>query len=108
MSARFYPENPEHGVLDLVISDIEFMGTPQLDNLYLASTFGGNVAVRETQEGELMTVRSHYKIHLSLLDETRTVQQVVRGTAIIEGSAISLFNQIRRRVVSVFIRETGF
>lgn len=108
MPARFYPENPEHGVIDLEVADIEFMGTPELDNLYLASTFGGNVAVRESPQGDLLTVRSHYKIHLMPVDKSLTVNQVVRGTAVIEGNRISLFNQIRRRIVAVFIRETGF
>lgn len=108
MSARFYPESLEFGVLDLIVEDIEFMGTPELDSLYVASTFGGDVAVRETSEGELVTVQSHYKISLAIVKENVVVDQIVRGKAIIDGQSISFYDQIRRRFVSVFIRETGF
>ncbi|MBT4161746.1 MAG: HlyD family efflux transporter periplasmic adaptor subunit, partial [Gammaproteobacteria bacterium] len=69
MNARFYPENPEFGVRDLIVSEIEFMGTPELDNLYLASSFGGDVAVRESGSGELLTVQSYYKVYMDSVEE---------------------------------------
>ncbi len=65
MKATFYPDSLEFGVIDLVVEGIEFQGSPALDNLYVASTFGGGVAVRESSEGELLTVKSHYKLKLT-------------------------------------------
>ena len=108
MTARFYPENPEYGIRDVVVSEIEYMGTPEFDSLYLASTFGGDVAVRENNQGDMLTVESQYKVRLRLTDEHAAVNQVVRGTVIVDGNSVSLFSQIKRRFVAVFIRETGF
>ncbi|MBT4492608.1 MAG: HlyD family efflux transporter periplasmic adaptor subunit [Gammaproteobacteria bacterium] len=108
MNARFYPENPEFGVRDLIVSEIEFMGTPELDNLYLASSFGGDVAVRESGSGELLTVQSYYKVYMDSVEEKLSASQVVRGVAVIDGHSVSLFSQIKRRFVAIFIRETGF
>jgi putative peptide zinc metalloprotease protein len=108
MTARFFPDNLEHGVYDLLVTEIQFMGSPELDSLYVASTFGGNIAVRESKAGELLTVESHYKIKLKPVDPDVNVTQVVRGVAVIDGFSESLFNRIRKRFVAVFIRETGF
>ncbi len=108
MTATFFPENLEHGVHDLVVERIEFVGTPQLDTLYLASTFGGDIAVREEQDGSLTTVQSQYRIELAFAENAPALSQVVRGTAVIDGHRESLFSQFRRRFVAVFIRETGF
>lgn len=108
MSATFYPENPEFSVIELVVDKIEFMGSPELDNLYVASTFGGSVAVRKSKEGELITVQSHYRLELRPLDESLVVDQIVRGEVVIDGHSESLFSRIRKRFIQVFIRETGF
>lgn len=108
MTARFFPESLEFGIHDLVLSRVEFMGTPELENLYVASTFGGDVAVRETGDGELVTVQSQYKLELVSAGEPLMTRQVVRGVAIIDGHSESLFSRIRKRITSVLIRETGF
>lgn len=107
MTARFYPENPEFGVHDLIVESIDFVATTELDKLDLASTFGGDIAVRESKQGELKLVRSHYKLELVFLESIPSPGRVVRGTAFIDGRAVSPFTQIRRRLTSVFLRETG-
>ncbi len=108
MDATFYPDSMEFGVEDLQVESVEFLGTPDLDNLYLASTFGGDVAVRESEEGELLTVKSLYKLRLLPLEEGLEARQVVRGVTIIDGRAESLFSRVRRQFVAIFVRETGF
>jgi putative peptide zinc metalloprotease protein len=107
VAGRFFPENVEFGVKDVVIRTIDFGGSTELDKLYLASLFGGDIAVRENDSGGLTMIRSYYRIELELQDE-RNAPHVVRGTVIIDGQRTSLFSQMRRRFVSVFFRETGF
>ena len=107
MEGNFYPENPEFGVRQVRIREIDLVGTTELNQLYLASLFGGDIAVRESETGELSTVRSYYQIKLDLMDDG-PVSQVVRGTVVINGRRASLFGQIKRRFVAVFLRETGF
>ena len=112
MTARFYPENPEHPAYDATVREISFVGLGQLDKLYLASMFGGDIAVRETDDGFLAMVQSHYRVELDIITDSETPdprpEQVVRGTVVIDGNAVSPFSQVRRQFVSLFIRETGF
>lgn len=107
MIGRFYPESMEFGTKDVLIRTIDFGGSTDLDKLYLASLFGGDIAVRENDSGGLTMIRSYYRMELELQEEANA-PQVVRGTVIIDGQRISLFSQMRRRFVSVFLRETGF
>tara|TARA_E500000331_G_scaffold294228_1_gene291852 strand:- start:943 stop:1797 length:855 start_codon:yes stop_codon:yes gene_type:complete len=107
MEGNFYPENPEYGVRQVRIREIDLVGTTELNQVYLASLFGGDIAVRESETGVLSTVKSYYQIKLDLLDD-ESVSQVVSGTVVINGRSTSLFGQIKRRFVAVFLRETGF
>ncbi|MFT7221930.1 MAG: putative peptide zinc metalloprotease protein [Candidatus Azotimanducaceae bacterium] len=108
MKAKFIPDSLEFGTHDLIVTKIEFMGSPELKNLYVASTFGGGIAVRENSSGELITVQSHYRLELQASDGELTTHQVIRGVVVIDGKAESLFSRFRKQFVAVFIRETGF
>lgn len=108
MTAKFYPENPEFPSVNATVSNISFAGSGQLDKLYLASLFGGNIAVREAQDGSLKMVQSHYLIELQVDEAEELPTQVVRGNIQIDGHAVSPFSQIKRRVVSLLVRESGF
>jgi len=109
MPARFFPENIEHGVLNAFIRSIDLVAVTELDNMYQASTFGGDLAVREDENGVMNLVNSHYRIELGLNEPARLeTQQVIRGTVVIEGLPASFFSRVRKRFVAVFLRETGF
>lgn len=108
MTARFYPENPEFPTVNATVSNVSFAGSGQLDKLYLASLFGGEIAVREAKDGSLTMVQSHYLIELDVDPKSELPTQVVRGKIQINGHAISPFSQIKRRVVSLVVRESGF
>tara|TARA_R110000824_G_scaffold7892_1_gene35632 strand:+ start:8068 stop:10050 length:1983 start_codon:yes stop_codon:yes gene_type:complete len=109
MPARFYPENPEYGVIDAYVKGIDLVAITELDNLYQSSLFGGNIAVREDSSGVQNLVGSHYRIELGLYGANELSQaKVVRGTAVIEGKSTSFFNRVRKRFVAVFLRESGF
>lgn len=109
MSAKFFPENLEFGTVDAYVRGIDLVAVTELDNTYQASTFGGDIAVREGQDGTLNLVSSHYRVELGLngpLDAGTSL--VVRGTAVINGHPTSFFSRVRKRFVAVFLRESGF
>jgi putative peptide zinc metalloprotease protein len=108
MTAKFYPENPEFPTVNATVSSISFSGSGQLDKLYLASLFGGDIAVREARDGSLKMVQSHYLIELQVDQNEEFPMQVVRGNIQINGHAISPFSQIKRRFISLVVRESGF
>ena len=78
-----------------------------LPQSYLASVFGGPVAVRE-QDGQLIPEVSIYRVLLALDDDKLRPEQVYRGEAQVQGERESLLYSAYRAVASVFVRESGF
>ncbi|MDA1300957.1 MAG: HlyD family efflux transporter periplasmic adaptor subunit [Proteobacteria bacterium] len=108
MTGRFFPENLEFGVRDVVIRQIDLVASTELDKPALASLFGGDIAVRESASGGMTMVKSQYRVDLELASHETYPEQVVRGHVAIDGHSTSPFSQMRRRFIAVFLRETGF
>lgn len=107
-AARFYAENEQVEALDLTLSEIEPIGIQALDSLYPASLFGGGLAVRESEQHELIPVSGTYRIKLALAPELSAPAQVVRGTVVIQAESRSVFNQLCDALGAFFRRESGF
>jgi putative peptide zinc metalloprotease protein len=104
---KFYPENPEFGVVAVNVVKIQTFGVTELDSLYQASLFGGDVAVREDNKGELLTVNSVYKIELETLEELGDGDRVIRGSVVVDGKPRSLMSKFTRRLMALLVRESG-
>jgi len=104
----FYPESGNYSVMDVEVVEIEGMAVRSMDALYSASLFGGDVAVRETQDKELVPVISVYKVRLKLLGQIAELQRVMRGTVVLKGRPESFFKRVKNQVYAIFRREGGF
>lgn len=104
----FYPEEPAQGSFQVEVADIDSIGESELDNLYMASLFGGNIAVREGENRELLTIKSIHKVKLNSIGEMQTPNQVLRGVVVLDTEGYSLFTNIYRLLHQVLRRELGF
>ncbi|MCK5667328.1 MAG: HlyD family efflux transporter periplasmic adaptor subunit, partial [Thiotrichaceae bacterium] len=104
----FYPEKGNYPVFDVEIEEIDGMAVRSMDALYSASLFGGDVAVRENGNKNLVPVISVYKVRLKLLDQLPDLQRVMRGTVVLKGTPKSFFKRIKNRMYAAFRREGGF
>ncbi len=104
--AQFYPENLELPKLTASISRIDWGDIQSLDLPYLASKFGGSIAVKE-HAATLVPKSSVYAIYLSNISAT-VPQQEMRGEILIEGKPISFARRFLEKAVSVLIRESGY
>ena len=106
--AVFLPTEPELGEIKAQVVDIENTNIRRIDALYFASTYGGTVAVRRNNSGDLIPDDSSYRVKLIPTDLDDNIDRVVRGRIYISGRPQSLISYIFESVASVLIRESGF
>ncbi len=106
--AVFLPNEPELDEIQAHIVEIEDTNIQDLDNLYLASQYGGSIAVRQDSSNRLIPETSVYRVKLIPIEDPGPIDKVVVGTMYIEGHAESLLRYFYETVASVLIRESGF
>ncbi|MBT7952623.1 MAG: biotin/lipoyl-binding protein [Gammaproteobacteria bacterium] len=107
-SAVFIPNEPELDVLDARVMEIEDANIQIMDTLYFASTYGGDIAVREDKEKGLVPEESLYRIRFETLDVKYIVPRVVKGKMHIKGEPRSFAFRTYDLIATVLIRESGF
>lgn len=106
--AVFLPDNPEYNEIRAIVAEIEDTNIQNMDNLYLTSTYGGSIAVRQSKSGQLVPENSSYKIRLLPKDSEVTLDRVVVGKVYISGKAQSYITYLYEKVAAVLVRESGF
>jgi putative peptide zinc metalloprotease protein len=106
--AVFLPNEPQLDEIPAHIIEIEDTNIQDFDDLYLASNYGGSVAVREDSSGRLIPENSSYRVKLIPKEELGQLDKVVVGNMLIEGKAESLLRYFYETVASVLIRESVF
>ena len=106
--AVFIPDEPEIDTIRAVVREIEDANIRVMDSLYLASPYGGPVAVREDDEKELVPEDSLYRIKFQILDEDLMLPRVIRGEMHIAGEARSFAFRTYDLIATVLVRESGF
>lgn len=104
--AQFFPENLELPKLTTLINRIDWGNIQSLDLPYLASKFGGSVAVKD-HAAMLVPKSSIYAIYLNNIAAT-VPQQEIRGNILIKGKPVSLARRFFERIASVLMRESGY
>ncbi len=108
MAVVFYPEDPAWGLRKGQVAEIDQVSVRELENLYMASLFGGDIAVREGDGQQLLTQESLYVVNITVDDDSEIPNQVLRGRVVISADAESLLNSLFRKVTALFQKESGF
>lgn len=104
----FYPDNQADHPSRARLTSIESLNKQVLAEPYLASVYGGDLAVTLAHNGSLLSHGSFYKMNLDLTGDKACANRVVRGKLLLKGQAISLYERAKRNVLAVLIRESGF
>ncbi len=107
-AARFYPEKGYFAPISAKVIHIEPLAIRNVETLYPASLFGGDLAVRQSKTEELIPVTSTYRIQLQLLEQPPLFQRVMRGNVVIQGEKTSFYQRVKRQLIQLFRRESGF
>lgn len=108
-TARFYPEDTELKPLNALVKKIDPAHTGILNEPYLASLYGGGVAVRRSGQGQLVAHETLYRVILSpVTTDTSAAPNIFRGTARIQGEPMSFLQRAWVQIVGVLVRESDF
>ena len=107
-TARFIPDDINRPAREARIQEIRQVDEGSFSVPYLASTYGGAIAVRRDDEGRLEPEASVYRVRLPLLGNEPAPTQALRGVIHVEGTPRSFAQRLRDVVAAVLIRESGF
>ncbi|MEO0328864.1 MAG: HlyD family efflux transporter periplasmic adaptor subunit [Pseudomonadota bacterium] len=102
----FVPDDASLESLPVTISKIAAISTEELNTLPLASIFGGGVQVSKDEQGDLKTDQSAFEIYFDTKTKT-TASQMIRGKVVVGAKAESYATKLMRRLINIFVRETG-
>ncbi len=75
---------------------------------YLASTYGGDIAVREDQQGNLRPEAAVYRVTLAPTEQRPPTYQVLKGVIHVHGKPQSFAERLWEWGASELISEMGF
>ena len=105
---RFIPDDLTRSSLEAKVIEIDEVDQQEFTIPYLASFFGGDVAVRRDANGKLKAEGSVYRVRLKPLDAIWDTDQAVPGHVQIDGRPSSLSKRVWDHTSAILIRESGF
>ena len=107
-SGRFYPDNHGLAPFEVTIEEVSRSAIPVLDEPFLASNYGGGIAVRPQPDGTLIPNQAIYKTRLTPRDDLHITDQILTGVVKVDGQSQSIIGRLWQTIVAVVIRESGF
>ncbi len=106
---KFIPEDPARPSFNVRLDDIAIIGTTKLEDDYLSSSFGGDIAVERKEDESSHTTTGQYRLIMTSEDNKNTagLSSTLRGSVHLYGEKESMARAIARQVISVLIRESG-
>jgi len=105
---RFYPDNTDLDPVPVSVAHIGDVNVRELDDLYLASVYGGPIGVRTGPDGEMLTVDSLYRVGLEGPRQEVPLAHPQRGTVRLPADAQSLLHRLWLQTGMLLVRESGF
>lgn len=111
-SGTFIPDDPMRDAHQVVLTDWAVTGESELSIAYLASIFGGQVAVEKDSSGNLKPRGGIHTVRFSSNASTQShptmISKVVRGVIHLNGRPESFAATAWRQIMRVVVRETNF
>lgn len=105
---QFYPDSSELPAGPGTVHALDETHTASLDEPYLASLYGGGLAVRRSAGGEMVSEDTLYRFLFGLNDGIDYPERMLRGEVRLKGAPMSFLERIWQAVCRVAIRESEF
>lgn len=107
-NATFFPDNLQGDKIKGVLQSVANVNTAFMDQAYLASVFGGDIAVEPDRQKRLVPTQGIYRVMFDVAGDMPAPSHVMRGSIKVPSHRESLFGAIVRSVWAVLIRESAF
>lgn len=104
----FIPDEPLTASVAVRLASVATGGVETLDLPYLASTFGGSVAVNEDRQRRGIPVEAQYQFVALPATPLADAGPILRGVVRLDARPDSMAERLFRRAVAVLVRESGF
>lgn len=107
-SARFLPDAIEFGVFNCSVAEIDRVNIPIIEELSLASTYGGSIASHTDAHGMTTPDSPLFRIRMDSCSPANVPLIKLKGVAHIRAEKRSSLLEMIRNGYAVIIREVGF
>lgn len=104
---QFFSDGGIRDPMDIEVISVENYPVKDLDELYVASSFGGALEVRNGPDNALQPKMASYRVHLSVADKNPP-DRVLRGMVTLEVTAESPAQRYWRNLLGLWRKEAGF
>ncbi|MGE5639985.1 MAG: HlyD family efflux transporter periplasmic adaptor subunit [Clostridia bacterium] len=104
---RFYPHLPDLPVVKGEVVSVDKSPQKELSRPLLASTYGGEIAVKQGSRGALLTQDAVFRVTVKPIDARRMPDAMIHGDVRIETGLRFVVENFVYRTLSVIIRESG-
>lgn len=102
----FYSDGGTEPPVNVRLRRIDNFPVNELQDLYVASSYGGGLQIRDGVAGALIPSESSYRLYLT--PETEKLPRILRGSVVIKTEPVSNLRLYVRTIVSLWRRESGF
>jgi len=102
----FIPDDPSRESIPLAVSRISNDAAQQLELPELSSQSGGSIETYSERGKQMMPIGPMFPVEFRLIGKQPSANQIIRGTAVLNGRRESLATIFWRRITKVFIKES--
>jgi putative peptide zinc metalloprotease protein len=103
--ATFVGDLPELHAHHCHVSGIDRVNVATLEELYVASVYGGPIASRKSSGGEVLPRESVFRVRFDGCAPANDVTREIPGRVLLQGSADSIFVSVSRKLVAIIKKE---
>jgi len=108
-SASFIARLSGFPKLHCQVDDLDKLNLSQIDQAYVASTYGGSIPAQANREGLLIPLQATFRVRLSQCQgNDQSITQELAGVAHLQGERHSLLGRAVQQAVAIVHSEAGF
>ncbi|MBF0434176.1 MAG: biotin/lipoyl-binding protein [Magnetococcales bacterium] len=106
----FYPDHANYPVMEVQWVDSDPFAVAKLEDLKLASLYGGPIEAERMERDTLRPIQPHFIIRFQRTGagEGSSIAQSIPGTVIVRGEPDTLAGRVWKNVAALWVRETGW
>jgi putative peptide zinc metalloprotease protein len=108
LSIRFVAQQIGASRLNCSLQSLDTVNITQLDQAYLASIYGGNIATQQNAQHQLVPLESQFRVRFHACEGIESLNQELAGTVKLSGERKSFVVRAGTWMMAVIVSEAGF